>query len=87
MTMLTILSNACKSKESYEEAVENGKSLHRGCKGIYHGAKANVLDALQILKMIWEGDAKYATIDGIKRCWRKAGILPVLMNIELINDV
>ena len=68
MTMLTILSNICKSKESYEEAVAAGKRLHRGCKSIYNGSKANVLDALQILKKIWENDAKYATIDGVKRC-------------------
>lgn len=87
MKMLDILLNVCESKDSYEKAISVGNELGRGCKGIYNASKANVLDALQILKSLWDGDKKYCKVDGIKSCWRKTGTLPVLMQVDLINDV
>jgi hypothetical protein len=43
---------------------------------------------MRILKSIWEDDeGKYARVDGIKRCWRKANILPVSWECDINNDV
>ncbi len=53
------------------------------------GHKANVLDALKIIKQVWENDEKYCTREGIKRCWRRAGVLPPTMMdaSNIINEV
>eukprot|EP00978_Attheya_sp_CCMP212_P044514 scaffold312923_cov43-Attheya_sp.AAC.1 len=60
----------------------------RGCKGVDFGGKPHLLDAMRILKSIWEEDeGKYARVDGIKRCWRKANILPVSWECDINNDV
>eukprot|EP00957_Ditylum_brightwellii_P057174 4332124-Ditylum_brightwellii.AAC.1 len=36
---------------------------------------------------MWSKDSKYAKVDGIKRCWRKADILPASWNADINNDV
>ena len=60
----------------------------RGCKGVDFGGKPHLLDAMRILKYIWEDDeGKYARVDEIKRCWRKANILPVSWECDINNDV
>ena len=61
--------------------------MRPGCQGIQQGSRANVLDALNLIKAVWDNDEKYATKEGIKRCWRKANILPPKMNADLNNDV
>ena len=46
-----------------------------------------MLDAIKILHVIWSNDGKYATEAVIKRCWRKADILPPAWNQYINNDV
>ena len=47
-----------------------------------------MLDAMIIMKPIWEdNEGKYTRVDGIKRCWRKANILPVSWECDINNDV
>jgi hypothetical protein len=36
---------------------------------------------------VWGDDTKYATPEAIKRCWRKADILPATWNADINNDV
>ena len=36
-----------------------------GCKGLAYGGKATVLDAIEILNSIWNGDNKYARKESI----------------------
>ena len=86
MKMLDILLNVCDTIETYNKAVAVGMTLRRGCKGLYHGSKATVLDALQILKPLWDGNDKYCRVGGIKRCWRKTDILPADMHDKLLNE-
>ena len=58
-----------------------------GCRGLAYGGKATVLDAIDILHGIWDGDNKYARKESIGRCWRKAEILPLSWNVEINNNV
>lgn len=69
----------------YEEAARLRQSTRKGCRGLRLGGKATVLDAMHILDEIWKKDARYAKVEGIRRCWRKANILPVAME-TLINQ-
>ena len=46
-----------------------------------------MLDAMKILHVIWSKNRNYATEAGIKRCWRKADILPPAWNQDTKNDV
>jgi hypothetical protein len=59
----------------------------KGCKGLMYGGKATVMDAMQILHGIWSCDDNYAKVDGIKRCWRKADILPISWNQQINNEI
>jgi hypothetical protein len=70
------------------EAAYNARMRQRmGCRGINYGGKPHLLDVMTILFLLWEGDGKYATTTGIKRCWRKASILPVSWDNDINNDV
>jgi hypothetical protein len=40
-----------------------------------------------ILNEIWNQDGRYAKVDGILRCWRKAEILPINMQTFIENKV
>ena len=46
-----------------------------------------MLDAMMLLLQVWNHDAKYATPEAVKHCWRKADILPVTWNADINNDV
>ena len=47
-----------------------------------------MLDAIIIIKPIWEDDeGKYTIVDGIKCCWIKANILPVSWECDINNDL
>ena len=74
-------------ENGYELAVERRKRQLAGCKGLKFGGKATVLDAIDIIHSIWDKDDKYARADGIKRCWRKADILPLSWVQDINNDV
>jgi hypothetical protein len=61
----------------YEGAANIRKTVRRGQRGLDYGGKATILDAMNILDSIWKVDGRYAKEDGIRRCWRKAAILPL----------
>jgi len=71
----------------YEEAARRRKNTRKGCRGLDVGGKATILDAMLILNEIWDHDGKYAREDGIRRCWRKAGILPTNMATIINQDL
>ena len=71
----------------YEGAARARKSVRKGLRGLTYGGKATLLDAMTILVGIWSVDGKYAREDGIRRCWRKADILPISMNTEINADL
>ena len=56
---------------------ERRKQQRYGCKGLGFGRKATVLGAMKILYVLWSNNGKYATEAVIKRCRRKADILPL----------
>ena len=62
----------------YLSSYAERKNQSRGFKGIGSGGKLHLLRAMRILKPICEdNEGKYSIVGGIKRCWRKADILPV----------
>ena len=64
------------------------KNKKRGFNGIDFGGKNHLIGSMIIMKNIWEDDeVKYSRVDGIKRCWRKANILPVSWECNINNDV
>ena len=42
---------------------------------------------MMLLLQVWGDDTKYASPEAIKRCWRKADILPATWNADINNDV
>jgi len=71
----------------YEDAKRRRALRKPGCKGLDVGGKATILDAMRIIHSIWSSDSKYAQEDGIQRCWRKAGILPLSWESDINNNV
>ena len=62
------------------------KNKNKGHKGIEFGGRPHLLDAMIIMKPIWEdNEGKYTRVDGIKRCWRKSNILPVSWEFDTSN--
>ena len=45
------------------------------------------MDSMEILRDIWDTDAKYARSDGTLWCWRKADILPIGWETKIENEV
>jgi hypothetical protein len=62
--------------DGFENAERARKRRRRGCKGLDVGGKATILDTMILLLKVWNDDSKYASPEAIKRCWRKADILP-----------
>jgi len=85
--MLIILLDICINDEKYAKVIKQAETMKPGTKGIYQAQKANILDALNLVKTVWEHDDKYCTPEGIKRCWIKANILPPTMNADINNDI
>ena len=83
--MLKILLSIFDVEGGYASAAVARRGVKDGCKGLDLGGKATVLDAMNILISIWNGDNKYATAQSIGRCWRKADILPGPWNADLNN--
>ena len=79
-TMLEKLLSIFDAEGGYEKAAKERLKLTKGQRGIEFGGKAHVLDAMIICNEIWGRDGRWATEDGIRRCWRKAGILPQELN-------
>ena len=70
----------------FEHAAEERKKQKRGCRGVNYGGKPHILDCMEMLKTVWDGD-KYVSQESISRCWRKADILPVTWNADINNEV
>jgi DDE superfamily endonuclease/Tc5 transposase DNA-binding domain len=83
LTMLSKLLDIFDQEGGYEGAAKIRKTVRRGFRGIEYGGKATVLDAMKILNDIWKKNGRYATEDGIRRCWRKSSILPLSMNTDI----
>jgi hypothetical protein len=62
--------------DGFENAERARKRRRRDCKGLDVGGKATILDTMILLLKVWNDDSKYASPEAIKRCWRKADILP-----------
>lgn len=78
-TMLRCLLAIVDDPEQYVTAVREGARAKSGMKGIQHAHEPHVWDAMVMCMAAWGADdpnAKYATQEGITRCWRKALILP-----------
>jgi hypothetical protein len=71
----------------YENAAAARRHQKPGCKGLQYGGKAHVLDAMNLLDNIWGKDGKYASEDSVRRCWRKADILPPTWMADINNEV
>jgi DDE superfamily endonuclease len=85
--MLSGLLDLFDAPGGYEAAAEARKRAKRGQRGLSVGGKAHIIDAMNILNGFWSVDGRYALIDGIRRCWRKADILPLEMNLEIYKDL
>ena len=85
--MLRMLLNVFDIEGGYEAAAKARKQIKRGCRGLEYGGKATILGAMLIIKDIWSKSQKYATEEGICRCWRMAGILPLAMETEINKDL
>lgn len=71
----------------YEDAARQRVGVTPGCTGLTYGAHVHLIDAMNILLAIWEGDSKYARNDSILCCWQKVDILPVTWNANINNAV
>lgn len=71
----------------YEDAARRRAGVTPECAGLVYGGQERLLDAMEILLAIWEGNNKYERNDSILRCWRKADIFPVTWNADINNDV
>jgi hypothetical protein len=67
--MLKTLLSICDDPVLYTDAIEAGRTARRGCKGLSCCAKAHLLDAMEIMVKIWDGEGKYAKTESIQRCW------------------
>jgi hypothetical protein len=85
LTLLHNLLDICDDPVAYAAAKTAGNHMKKGCKGISFGGKPHILDAMNILKRLWEGNKSPST-DAILRCWRKANCLPVTQQAELSNE-
>ena len=85
--MLGKLLDVFDQEGGYEKAADTRGKQPRGCRGLDYGGKPHLLDAMNILLQIWDGDNKYSHSDAILRCWRKADILPPSWNADINNDV
>ena len=81
--ILLIFDSKCGYKKESEILIRQ----RRDCKELAFGGKANILDAMDILILIWEKYGKYATEEGVQHCWRKANILPTDWDIYTNNEV
>ena len=86
MLMLKFLLVICDDVDCFEQF--QNTVVPKGCRGLEHGSAPHILDALKLLKMLWEGEfqGRYSDPDAIARCWRKSNCLPPTMIAELNKD-
>jgi hypothetical protein len=84
--LLKLLLQVCDNAQLFKE--RQLISVPHGCRGVFYGHPPHILDAMQILQRIWSGDLanRYQWEQTIGRCWRKAHILPLLMQDVLNRD-
>ena len=85
--MLSRLLSIFDAEGGFETAARLRKRRPKGDRGLAFGGKATVLDAMEIIAELWNTDGKYAKVDSIKRCWRKAKILPGAWEQDINNAV
>ena len=62
----------------YEQAVVCRVRQKKGQRGIQYGGKPHILDCMTMIKQVWDGvDERYISTESIRRCRRKADILPI----------
>ena len=72
----------------YEQAAVCRARQKKGQKGIQYGGKPHILDCMTMIKQVWDGgDGRYISSESIRRCWRKADILPISWNMDINNEV
>ena len=86
-TMLKKLLEIFDMPGGYERAAAIRKKMKPGLRGLDFGGKPHVLDAMNIVQDLWTKDDKFARKDGIRRCWRKAGILPISWEADINADL
>jgi DDE superfamily endonuclease/Tc5 transposase DNA-binding domain len=87
LTMLRKLLEIFDEEGGFEGAANTRRTIQRGQRGLEYGGKATILDAMLIMKNIWQADQRYAKEDGIRRCRRKAKILPINMNTNIDAEI
>ncbi|CAB9505697.1 expressed unknown protein [Seminavis robusta] len=85
--MLSTLLDLFDVEGGYEACAKRRLKTTKGCRGLAVGGKAHLLDAMTILNDIWNQDGRYAKENGVRRCWRKAGILPIAMETAINVDL
>jgi hypothetical protein len=85
--MLRKLLDIFDAEGGFDGASTIRRTVMRGQRGLDYGGKATILDAMYILNSVWKEDHCYAKEDGIRRCWRKAGILPIDMNTAIDSEL
>ena len=85
--VIETLLNVCDDPALHRQARVLAASAKPGCVGLKHGAKPHVLDAMDVLQKVWSRDDKYASTDGIIRCWLRANCLPTPLQAELQSGV
>jgi DDE superfamily endonuclease/Tc5 transposase DNA-binding domain len=83
VNMLSKLLDIFDGEGGFEGAANARRGVRRGQRGLDYGGKATILDAMLILNSIWNIDGRYAKEEGLRRCWRKANILPLDMNTTI----
>jgi DDE superfamily endonuclease len=85
--MLQKLLDIFDAEGGFEGAANIRRTVRKGQRGLDYGGKATIVDAMYILDAIWKEDQRYARQDGTRRCWRKAGILPIHMNTTIDSEL
>jgi hypothetical protein len=78
--MLNFLDTPLNLRPTQEEIA----ALREGQRGLRHGHKPHVFDAMEILKEVLE---QQISIEGIQRCWVKSGCLPDIPHRALKAEV
>jgi hypothetical protein len=85
--MLQKLLDIFDEEGGFEGAATLRRTVRQGQRGLTYGGKATIGDAMNILNSMWKEDGRYAKEEGIRRCWRKAGILPIAMNTTIDSEL
>lgn len=71
-------------ESEYRPSTAQIAAMQNGEKGLDQGHKPHIVDAMKIIKSIWEDNV---TMEAIQRCWVKSACLPFAAHSLLANDV